>query len=175
MKTQRTRDKIGRGICIAFWCVWQFILAVLALGAIQEQAELRERVLPLYHSVICSAVICIMLQSMPVVTLSPDGVCVRKLFRKRFYPWTQFKQAGVLYRIGRGFLHDIGMEDRYNEIVLLKSNGSPLEPNNVTIFLMKNIGKTIHVPYSPEAKSYIIQHYGPLDFDYTDGTKGIAV
>lgn len=175
MRTLRIRDRIGRGICIAFWCVWQSILAVLAVGAIQEQAELSERLLPLYHSAVCSVVIWFMLSSMPVITLKPDGVCVRILLRNRFYPWTQIKQAGVLYRIGRGFLHSIGMEDQYNEIILLKWNGVPLDPYNVTLFLMRNMGKAIRCPYSPEAKSYIIAHYGPLAFDYTDGINGRAV
>ena len=66
-----------------------------------------------------------------MVTLSPDGVCVRVLFRKRFYPWDTIKQTGVLYLMGKGFW--------YNAIVLLKPNGVPLEHRDVTLFLLKNI------------------------------------
>ena len=92
--------------------------------------------------------------------LTPEGVYVRGMFRKRFYPWSSIRQAGVLWCQGRGI--------QYNEIVLLKSSGSPRRYRD-RWFLLRNPFKVIHIPCKEEIKQYIIKHYGPLDFDLSDG------
>jgi hypothetical protein len=42
-------------------------------------------------------------------------------------------------------------------------------PSQPFCILLRNIGKTIPIPYSEDAKNYIIRYYGPLDFDLSDG------
>ena len=92
--------------------------------------------------------------------LTPEGVYVRMLFRRRFYPWGSIRQAGVLWCQGRGM--------RYNEIVLLKTGGSPRRYRD-RWFEVRNFFKIIHIPCNSATKQYVIAHYGPLDFDLSDG------
>ena len=92
--------------------------------------------------------------------MTPEGIYVRVLIRKRFYPWSSIRQAGVLWRMGK--------YDRYNELILLKQNGSPRGYRDRR-FLLRNLFKTIHIPYNDATKQYIIDHYGPLNFDLSDG------
>lgn len=163
MKTQRISDKLGRGMLIISWAIYCLLLVLFLVSSIQERAELSDYLILLSHFVLFSVFAWSLLAVSPVVTLSPDGVCVRVLFRKRFYPWDTIKQTGVLYLMGKGFW--------YNAIVLLKPNGVPLEHKDVTLFLLKNIRHRIHIPYSEGAKDYITHYYGPLDFDFTDGVE----
>ena len=166
METIRIKDKLGRVIWITLWCLWQAILLLLAVGAVLEHEGHERLLVLLLNSTVSTGFIWIVLSSIPAVTLTPNGVYVRLWFRKRFYPWSQIQQACVLDCVS-GLNH-------YIQIVLLKSGGSPLNPEKRKFFLVKNIGKTIPVTYSPEAKSYIIAHYGELAFDYTDGENRIA-
>ena len=160
MKVLQTAEKIGRAIFIAFWSVWHFFLSLFAVAFIQEQVEPSKWLILLCCSAFCSALVWLALSTMPDILLSADGVRVRVLFFEHFHPWDTIKQAGILYRMGRGM--------RYNQIVLLKANGSPRQYQDKT-FLLRNIGKKIPIPYSEDAKNYIIRYYGPLDFDLSDG------
>ena len=160
MKALQTTEKIGRAIFIAFWSVWHFFLGLFAVAFIQEQVELSKWLILLFWSAFCSASVWLALSTMPDILLSTDGVRVRVLFFERFHPWDTIKQAGVLYRMGRGMW--------YNQIVLLKANGSRRQYQDKT-FLLRNIGKKIPIPYSEDTKNYIIRYYGPLDFDLSDG------
>ena len=92
--------------------------------------------------------------------MTPEGVYVRVFIRRRFYPWSSIRQAGILWRLGRYC--------RYNEIVLLKQNGSRRGYRDGG-FLARNFFKIIHLPHSEAARAYIVAHYGPLDFDLSDG------
>ena len=92
--------------------------------------------------------------------LTSEGVSVRVLFRRRFYPWSSIQQAGVLWCQGRG--------GTYNEIVLLKPGGSPRRYRD-RWFEVRNFFKIIHIPCNSATKQYVIAHYGPLDFDLSDG------
>ena len=160
METNRGSDKLGRGIMIALWCISHFILVLMAVMFIQEQVAFTDWLLLLALSAFWSALVLWVLSSFPNVLLSPEGIRVRVLLRERFYTWSTIKQAGILWRMGRGMW--------YNEIVLLKENGSRRRYKDKT-FLIRNIGKTIHISYSEEAKAYIISHYGPLDFNLSYG------
>ena len=92
--------------------------------------------------------------------MNPEGVYVRVFIRRRFYPWSSIRQAGILWRLGRGC--------RYNEIILLKQNGFRRGYRDGG-FLARNLFKIIHIPYTEAARAYIVAHYGPLDFDLSDG------
>lgn len=93
--------------------------------------------------------------------MTEEGVFHRVLFRKQFYPWSDFLQAGILWRTGRN-------PYRYNDLVLLKPGGSKRKYRD-RFFLLRNSRRLIHIPCTAEFKTYVIRHYGPLDFDLSDG------
>ena len=98
--------------------------------------------------------------SMAAVTLSDDGVSVRVFVRTKHYSWDEIVQAGVLWR-ARQYSH-------YNDLVLLPKTGAPGD-HRKTAFMFKNKFHLIHLPYTPDALTYVLSHYGPLDFDHSDG------
>ena len=160
MEINRTTEKLARRIFIVFWASMHSFLVLLAVAFLQVQVALDGWFALLLISASWSALTWWFLFTTPNISLSADGVRVRVLFRGRFYPWDTIKQAGILYRMGKGM--------RYNQIILLKAGGSPRRYKDKT-FLLRNIGKTIPICYSEEAKNYIIDHYGPLDFNLSDG------
>lgn len=56
----------------------------------------------------------------------------------------------------------------YNELVLLKSGGSPRKYRD-RFFVLRNCFRLIHLGDSPALREYVIRYYGPLDFDLSDG------
>lgn len=92
----------------------------------------------------------------PLVYLTEEGVWVRVWLRKRFYPWTQILQAGILYRPNyRG--------DR-NWPCLLLPGGSKLREQD-RYFHLRNYGRVVWIHNSPEVLEFVKAHYGALDFD----------
>ena len=160
METNSISDRAGRKFIAGFWIVGHAVVIWFLIRCIQEQATLGQWISLPCLSVFISVPLFVTFYSVPFVWLSADGIYVRALFRKRYYPWDSIKQAGILYCMGRGMW--------YNEIALLKANGSPRRYKDKT-FLLRNIGRKIRVSYSEDAKNYIIRHYGPLDFDLSDG------
>ena len=55
--------------------------------------------------------------------LTEEGVYVRHFFIRRFYPWSRIIQAGILRRNTKGMPQ---------EIILVKSGGSPGSPASMT-------------------------------------------
>lgn len=100
------------------------------------------------------------LQQLPVVALDETGVKERILFKAHTYQWDEIKQAGILWRLGKGTF--------YNQIVLLKPGGSRRRYKDKT-FVPRNDGYLIQIPYSELARNYIVKYYGPLDFDLSNG------
>ena len=98
--------------------------------------------------------------SMAAVTLSDEGVFVRVFVRTKHYSWGEIVQAGVFWR-ARKYGH-------YNDLVLLPKTGVPGD-HRKTAFMFKNQFHLIHLPYTPDALAYVLSHYGPLNFDHSDG------
>lgn len=96
----------------------------------------------------------------PKITLTEEGILVNRFFWKKLYPWNQIAQAGILWRMGKGIW--------YNDFVLLLQGGSRRGYKDKT-FLLRNIGKLIHMDPSDPVQTYVRKHYGPLDFDLSDG------
>lgn len=88
--------------------------------------------------------------------LTEEGVYVRHFLRKRFYAWTDMKQAGILWRNAS--------KGSYLELILVKPGGS-LRKEGDEMFLWRNAFRLIHIPYHEELVHYVISCYGPLDFD----------
>ena len=98
--------------------------------------------------------------SMAAVTLSDEGIAIRVFLRTRYYSWGEIVQAGVLLR-ARQYGH-------YNDLVLLPKSGRKCDPHKCS-YVLKNMFHLIHLPYTPDAVSYVLSHYGALDFDYSKG------
>ncbi len=106
------------------------------------------------------AIPCTQYQSAPG-ELTPEGVYVRHFLTRRFYPWSEILQAGILKRHVKGMPH---------EIILVKSGGSPRKPgDNESLFLLRNPFRLIHIPDDQELVDYITTHYGPLAYDQRKG------
>lgn len=88
--------------------------------------------------------------------LTEDGVYVRHFIRKRFYAWTDIKQAGIFWRNAS--------KGSYLELILVKPSGSPRKEGD-EMFLWRNAFRLIHIPCSEPLLHYVISCYGPLDFD----------
>ena len=101
-----------------------------------------------------------MLYSSPHLRLRPEGVEVKIFFATRFYPWTDFIQAGILNHANRGtFVH---------HLVLLRSGGSKRRPHD-TWFPVRNLGRLIYLPGTQEVRGIVKKYYGPLDFNLENG------
>lgn len=94
----------------------------------------------------------------PALKLTQDGVYARCMFRTRFVRWCDIQQAGILL-----------MAERYQskELVLLLPGGVQQEHSGV-FFRLRNIGRTIYVPYDKQSVELVKERYGPLDFDLCD-------
>ena len=92
----------------------------------------------------------------PEVILTETGVSVRAMRKKRFYPWADIRQAGVLFLPGWLMPHW--------RLFLVPSDGSMWRDGDKT-FLIRNITKLIWVPDNEETRGFVAAHYGPLDFD----------
>lgn len=106
---------------------------------------------------LCTAII---LYQYPAVTLTEKGVAFRILFRERFFAWSEIRQAGILWRLGKGMY--------YNDLVLLLPKGSPRRYHDY-FFVLRNCFSLIHLPPQGDVRSFVEKHYGPLDFNLADG------
>lgn len=153
-------NKLVRGSLLAMWGFFHVILLCLMV-AMAQTGVLREGWwMLLLLSAIWSGLLYFFIARIPDVSLTENGVLVRVLVRKRLYRWSEVKQAGVLYRWGR--------YTKYNSLVLLKPNGSPRRYQDKT-FVFRNLGKLIEIANTENNRRWIIRHYGPLDFDLSDG------
>lgn len=96
----------------------------------------------------------------PEVTLSDDGINVHRLFKKRMISWADIIQAGVLWQPGGSVPP--------NKFVLLERGGSPRKYRDKT-FVFRNKMHLFFIPNTPEVHRLVNKHYGPLDFDLSDG------
>lgn len=132
---------------IPFWC----ILIVKSFP---------ESMLVLIVQVVWTLLLYPGLRQYPRIVLLEEGVQARVLFRKKIYAWKDIIQAGIVWRLGRS--------GYYNDFVLVKQGGSRRRYKDKT-FLMRNSGKLIHINTSKDVRDFVIRHYGPLDFDLTNG------
>lgn len=97
------------------------------------------------------------------VSLSDQDISVRVFLKTKHYSWDEIVQAGVLWRTKK-YSHE-------NVLVLLPKTGTPGDPQD-KMYIFRNQFHLIQLPCTPDTIAYILSHYGPLDFDYSDG-KGI--
>ena len=161
MKLSGGSYKIGRiiGLCMAV--MWCGIVLPLVVAAIQERVLAGMLPVILGTGTLFGLAVYYMLSEHPSAELSEEGICVRILFRKRFYRWEEIQQAGILSRRGNGFV--------YKELVLVPPKGSKRRYKD-KLFLLRNLFALVKLPYySEELREYVCRHYGPLDFNLADG------
>ena len=148
-------------ICTMFSTVWLIVLVVMILQSRMEE-DPEPVLIALVAVMFCIALLLMYFLLIEVASgeLTEEGVYVRVLLNRRFYPWASIRQAGILYCMGRG--------TRYNSLVLLKPGGSPRRYRD-GLFAYRNAFHLIFLGGSPAIREYVIRHYGPLDFDLSDG------
>ena len=97
----------------------------------------------------------------PHVTLTEEGVRVRRLFRSRLYSWTALQQVGIYETISKK-LRDVTVRS-YTFVLVLpggicKEDGMPFETDQDRRYFLQ-------LPVNPEIRTFIETYYGPLDFD----------
>ena len=98
--------------------------------------------------------------SLAAVTMSDEGIYIRVLLNTKFLRWRDISQAGILWRTRKyGY---------YNDFVLLKPGGSVRRYGDKS-FALRNVFRLIHLPATQEVRDFVTRHYGPLDFDLSDG------
>ena len=161
MKYPKGAYRIGRvvGFCLlAFWCFF-FLLLTIAMAL--EKVLMDGAVWIAAFGVFWLAVAYFALSEFPCIELTEEGIAFRVLFRKRYYRWREIKQAGILYRRGKNSM--------YNELVLVTPKGSRRKYKD-KLFLLRNPFTVIKVAYyNEDIHKFVVKHYGPLDFDLSDG------
>ena len=147
-------DRIGKFLFFALfrlflWAFWSTVLKGIAMGELEWFfcfAPGPFTLMPLSAQY----------QSAPG-ELTEEGVYVRHFLIRRFYPWSDIIQVGILRRKTKGMPQ---------EIILVKSGGSPRKPGDLTgLFLLRNLFRLIHIPDEPELIDYVTAHLGPLAYD----------
>lgn len=156
----RKWDNLGRIILFCLWGCMQVLILLMAIAMLLEGVFADGWYMLVFLTVLWAFLICCFLRLVPVVELKEDGIYYRVIFQKRFYPWSAIKQAGILWSMGR-----YGMT---NDLVVLKPGGSKRRYKDKT-FLLRNMGKLIHIELTEDNISLIRRYYGPLDFDLSNG------
>ena len=161
MELSGRHHKICRiiALCVAFaWCA---IFLPLQVAAVMEDVFAQILPVTLGTALLNGCLVYYLLSEYPWIKMEEEGIWIRILFRKRFFRWREFQQAGILYRMGRNCY--------YNELVLVTSKGSKRRYKD-RWFLLRNMFTLVRLPfYTEEAREYICRHYGPLDFNLADG------
>lgn len=141
--------------------VWLLILAVMMIYGWRE-GTVGFGTIALVAGVFCGvlALMYRILTDVATGELTNEGIYIRVFLLRRFYPWDSIRQAGVLWRMGRG--------RHYNDLVLLKPGGSSRRYRDWS-FPLRNYFRLICLGDSPAIRDYVIRRYGPLDFDLSDG------
>lgn len=136
---------------IAFWCTF---LQGIRMGILEWQFCFAPTVFTL-------GLLCAKYQSASG-ELTEEGVYVRHFLLRRFYPWSDILQAGILKRKNvRGELC---------ELIMVKPGGSPRKAGDATLlFTLRNFFRLIHIPDDPELVDYVTAHHGPLAYDQRTG------
>lgn len=137
------------------------ILVAVPLAAIEYAITISEGIFMTAAYAIVAVIVFLTIHlTWPKIVMTGQGVTVHKLGRKRFYAWTDIQQAGILYRQPGG--------RKYNELVLLKPGGSKRGFRDKS-FDRRNFGRIIYIEVTDGIRRFVVKHYGPLDFDLSDG------
>ena len=152
-----------RGWRLLGWLIWG---VAVSLGLVDVGMMIRDRepwwivllmlIFPMGGTLIAFPI----LYWYPRVDLQPQGICVKWWFRTRFYSWNAICQAGVSCFVPRGY---------YINRLTLVPDGCSKRKYRDWLFHLRNFGKLIYIPYTPQTRNFVIAHYGPLDFNLADG------
>lgn len=161
MKFPRGAQRIGRIIGMIMFGMGLSFLILFMVAMTQEGVLIEGIGILVVWSVFWFGCVFLVMREFPCVELTEQGIAARVLFLTRYYTWREIKQAGILYRLGRGI--------HYNELVLVTPKGSQRRYKDKT-FLLRNPFTLIMMPYySVELRQFVAKYYGMLDFDLSDG------
>lgn len=161
MRLPKGSHRITRVIALCMLLMWGIFYLLIWAAVIQSQVAMEAVGLLLLLGALWGLLCYAALTDIPRVDLSEKGIRVRVLLYSRSYTWKEIRQAGILYRRGRNCW--------YNQLVLLPPGGSPRKYKD-KLFVLRNYFVLIKLPlYTEEIRSYVCCHYGPLDFDLSDG------
>ena len=161
MRLPKGSHRITRVIALCMLLMWGTFYLLIWAAVIQSQVAAEAVGLMLFLGALWGLLCYAALTDVPRVDLSEEGIRVRVLLYSRSYTWKEIRQAGILYRRGRNCC--------YNQLVLLPPGGSPRRYKD-KLFVFRNYFSLIKLPsYTEEIRSYVCRHYGPLDFDLSDG------
>lgn len=152
--------RLFRLLTLLFWAIFLLMMGMMGLSAVVEGRFWELLPLLLFLSLFFVGIPLWILYNVPAVWLEEDGVVYQSVFRKRKVSWKEIPQAGILWAYGRG--------GWYNDFVLLKPGGSLRRYRDKT-FALRNTCRLLHLPCTEAVRSYVLAHYGPLDFDLSDG------
>ena len=102
-------------------------------------------ILPLVLFAVLGMIVIVMSAlSFPYVEMRPDGVLVRFLLRRRHYCWSEIICFGRYWR---------------------NRKEPAKESFSLLLWCPPGKGKKIQLPNERQIRLYIVEHYGPLDFD----------
>lgn len=145
--------------CAGLYCLGGALRYVLSRHPFGWWLRVADIAFMLLLSFICFCLI----YDRPALELTEEGVYVRRLFKKRFFGWDEFIQAGILRRL------DWRLR-KTNDLVLVQPGGSARGDSDLA-FLIRNFGRIIHIPCKDRALLYTVHHYGELDFNFADGVQ----
>ena len=105
----------------------------------------------------------------PRAYFSDEGVYLKRLIRKRFYPWGDIQQAVILERVGKS---RYGPSQIYYQLYLLTSKGSPWIPGDTQrSYRWRNRRYLLLIPLTAESKEYVKLHHVKLAVDQSKGKR----
>lgn len=161
MKYPKGAYRVGRFIGFCFLMVGGFFFLLLSIAMAGEGVLGEGTGCILLFGFSWMAAAYFALSEFPCIEMGEEGVAFRVFLWKRFYRWDEIQQAGILYRRAK--------QSWYNELVLLTPKGSKRKYKD-KLFLLRNPFTVIKVAYyNKEIHEFVVKHYGPLDFDLSDG------
>lgn len=161
MKFPQGANRIGRVIGIITFLVPLFFLGMLLAASALSGVLIQGLTVILPLGAFWVSLGWWALSEFPVVELTEEGIAFRILLRRRCFLWKDILQAGILWRRGKNSM--------YNELVLVIPGGSCRRYKDKW-FLLRNPFTAIKMAYyNEEVRQYVIRHYGPLDFNLSDG------
>lgn len=147
------KERIGAPWVAVIFCI------VGVAGALFDRSYLPVSVTIIIAGILCSILI---MEYWPYTVLTPEGIQVRFLFRRKFYRWEEIPQVGI----SRSTAKSASAEYTY-PVVVVCPNGYPRRLGTDQFFMDRNIFRAVTLPNRPEIRSFIREHYGPFDFDDT--------
>lgn len=135
-----------------------YTITVLSVFAIKDLCVFADTVLQkvlIFAAVLLLGTLLVTLIRQGIVTISPEGISEKSWKKKCKTPWNQIIQV---------FSYDYGGKP---SLIFVKANGSKVhEAERMIRFYLRNIGKLVVLPDDQITRQFVLEYYGPLDYDF---------